>query len=102
ELVRTPPAFADAPHYLGVTLQTNGKLDEAVAEFREAIRLAPGNLVANSALGTALGEKGLLDESTAAYEVAIRLAKDEVHRARVYEDIGGTYACNGRLPEAAA
>jgi serine/threonine-protein kinase len=102
ELVRMTPDFADAHHYLGVTLQANGKLDEAVAEYREAIRLASGSLVANSAVGKPRGEKGPLDESIAAYEVAIRLAKDQVHRARVYEDIGGTYACNGGLAEAAA
>jgi Flp pilus assembly protein TadD len=102
ELVRMTPGFADARHYLGVMLQTNGKLDDAVVEYREAIRLAPGNPPANSAPGMPLGEKGPLDESIAAYEVAIRLAKDDVHRARVHEDMGGMYARNGRFAKAAA
>ena len=102
ELVRMTPDFADAHHYLGVTLQTNGKLEEAVAEYREAIRLAPGDIAADSAVGRPPGENGPLGESIAAYELAVRLAKDQVHRARVHEDIGGTYVHHGRLAEAAA
>ena len=43
-----------------------GKLDEAIAEYREAIRLKPDDAEAHNNLGIALHDQGKLDEAIAA------------------------------------
>ena len=50
------PADADAHYNRGITLAEQGKLDEAVAEFRSAIRLQPELVGAHIGLANALGE----------------------------------------------
>ena len=46
---------------------TRGKLDEAIAEYREAIRLKPDYADAHYNLGIALATRGKLDEAIAEY-----------------------------------
>ena len=53
-----------------------GKLDEAVAEYRAAIRLKPDYAEAHYNLGIALTDQGKLDEAVAEYRAAIRLQPD--------------------------
>ena len=50
---------------------SHGKLDEAVAAYRQAIRIKPDYAEAHSNLGNALKERGNLDEAVAAYRQAI-------------------------------
>ena len=52
------------------------KHDEAIAEYREAIRLKPDFAEAHNNLGNALQAKGKLDEAIAEYREAIRLKPD--------------------------
>ena len=53
-----------------------GSLTEAIAAFREAIRLKPDLASAHYNLGNALRVQGKLDEAIAAYREAIRLKPD--------------------------
>ena len=55
-------------------LTEQGKLDEAVAEFRQAIALKPNFADAHANLGVALRQLGQLSEARAALEQAVRLA----------------------------
>ena len=55
---------------------SQGKLDEAIAAYREAIRLKPDYAEAHSNLGIALAGQGKLDEAIAEYREAIRLKPD--------------------------
>ena len=55
---------------------SKGQLDEAIAGYREAIRLEPDYAEAHYNLGIALQDKGQLDEAIAAYREAIRLKPD--------------------------
>ena len=57
------PISAYAHANLGVALMRQGKLDEAIAEYREAIRLRPDDGPTHFNLGTALGRQGKLDEA---------------------------------------
>ena len=61
---------------LGLALSVQGKLDEAIAEFRTAIRLHPNKAVGHINLGKALHNQGKLDDAIAEYRATIRLQPD--------------------------
>ena len=50
-----------------------GKRAEAIAEWREAIRLEPNNGILHFTLGLALSKQGELEEAIAEYRAAIRI-----------------------------
>jgi len=83
----------------GVEYAEQGQLDEAIAEYQEAIKLEPDNADAHRNLGTAYGEQGEWEEAAAAYEQAIELAPDS---GEAYGDLVGVYTYLERLPEAVA
>ncbi|MGO9923883.1 MAG: tetratricopeptide repeat protein [Isosphaeraceae bacterium] len=70
------PADAAAHYNRGVDLQEQGKLEEAIAEYRTAIRLQPDLALAHNNLGNALAGQGKLDEAVAASREAIRIKPD--------------------------
>ena len=72
----TPVRRRQAHSNLGEALSQQGKLDEAIAEYRTAIRLQPDLAVAHYNLGNALKDQGKLDEAIAEYRTAIRLQPD--------------------------
>ncbi len=87
------------PHNLGYALSAQGKLDEAVAEYREAIRLQPDLALAHSNLGNALAGQGKVDEAVAEYRTAIRLQPDF---AAAHNALGDALADQGKVDEAVA
>jgi tetratricopeptide (TPR) repeat protein len=64
-----------------------GKLDEAIASYRGAIRIKPGYAEALANLGVALEEQGKLDDARKAFEKAIEIAPA---RAATYRLISAT------------
>jgi serine/threonine protein kinase/Flp pilus assembly protein TadD len=74
------PGSIGAHVNLGVTLEHKGQLDEAIAEYREAIRLSEGLAPAlyklHCNLGSALHTKGQMKEAIAEYREATRLKND--------------------------
>ena len=58
---------------LGVTLQADGRLDEAIDHYHRAIALAPDYPPAYNNLATALRAKGQLADAVATYQQALRL-----------------------------
>src|SRR5262249_41495001 len=70
------PADPEEQHSLGIDLLRVNKLDEAVAAFKEAIRLKPDYADAHNALGVALSRQDKLVEAEAAYREAIRHLPD--------------------------
>ena len=74
-------------------------MDEAIAEFRTAIRLQPDDAVAHYNLGIALAAQGKLDEAIAEYRTAIRLKPDY---AMAHNNLGLALASQGKLDEAVA
>lgn len=57
----------------GLVLNRAGRLEEAAAEYREAVRLAPNYLDAQNNLGTVYLQQGRLEEALAAFEQAVRV-----------------------------
>ena len=62
-----------AHNSLGLALQEQGKLDEAIEQYRTAIRLDPEDALTHSFLGDALYAQGKLDEATEQYRTTIQL-----------------------------
>jgi Flp pilus assembly protein TadD len=58
---------------LGSALQTEGRLDDAIACLRQAVDARPDHAVARNMLATALGAAGRIDEAIAEFERALRL-----------------------------
>ena len=91
-IARYPAVVAHNRFTLGSALKDQGKLDEAVAAYREAIRLEPNHAQAYSGLVLALKAQGKLDEAVAAYREAIRLKPDN---AEAHFNLGGVLRAQG-------
>ncbi len=58
---------------LGTVLGQRGQLDDAIRQFREAIRLKPDHANAHCNLGLALDKTGRTDEAMREFREALRL-----------------------------
>ena len=83
----------------GVSLQQQGKLEEAIAQYHEAIRLNPDLAVAHLNLGAALAATGKREEAIIAYKQAIAL---EPTLPEAYYNLANALAQQGSLEEAIA
>jgi tetratricopeptide (TPR) repeat protein/serine/threonine protein kinase len=84
---------------LGLALQNKGRLDEAIAEYREAIRIKKDYAAAHGNLGTALSGKRKLAEADAEFREAVRLRPNE---PRAHMNLGNNLHEQGKLTEAEA
>jgi tetratricopeptide (TPR) repeat protein len=96
-----PPVSADDParacNVRGIDLSREGRWEEAVASFREAVRLRPDYADAFNNLGNVLFFQKQFDEAIAAYEQAVRLAPGH---AGYHSNLGEVLRHRGRLAEA--
>jgi hypothetical protein len=88
---------ATAHQGLGRARFDQHRLDEAIAEDREAIRLNPDYALVHSNLGAALTRKGRLDEAIAEYRIASHLNPDD---ATAHSNLATTLHQQGKLAEA--
>jgi Tfp pilus assembly protein PilF len=90
------PSAGDYFH-LGRALQAQGRIEEAVASYRESLRLNPVSVAALNNLGDALTLLGQTDEAEQALREALRRKADfpEAHN-----NLGIALARQGRLDEA--
>ena len=96
----TPAAGVTYPtSNLGNALKKKGKLDEAIACCRQAIRLNPKYAAGHSNLGNALKKKGTLDEAIACYREAVRLDSEY---AIARNNLGTALNDKGKVDEAIA
>ena len=72
------PGDAEAHNNLGITLKELGRLDEAVASYRQALRIKPNFVEAHNNLGLVLFEMGRLDEAEASYRRSLQIKPDLV------------------------
>jgi protein O-mannosyl-transferase len=102
-LMRNPDSWL-AHNNLGLILaQQNGRLPEAIAQYREAVRIQPDYPEGHFNLGSALAHSSLSDhlpEAVAEYQTAVRLKPDYVE---AYYNLGNALSrMPGREPEAIA
>ena len=84
---------------LGLALATQGKMDQAIAHYAEALRLNPDYAKAHNDLGVALVAQGKMDQAIAHYAEALRLNPDY---AEAHYNLGLALATQGKLDRAMA
>jgi tetratricopeptide (TPR) repeat protein len=85
-------------HYItGMELSRQGREEEAISQYREALRLRPDFAEAHNNWGVALAGSGRLDEAVAQYREALRIKPD---LAEARQDLGLALVREGRLDEA--
>ena len=82
---------------LAFALDRQGRFDEALAEYREALRLQPRSYEIHNSFGDLLGKMGRPDEALAEYREAIRL-KPKI--PFLHNNLGTGLARLGRFDEA--
>ena len=61
---------------LGLALQAQGRIDDAINHYEEALRIKPENEIAYNNLGTALKDQGRIDDAIKHYLEALRIKPD--------------------------
>ena len=75
--MKIQPDFAEAHCNLGNALMIYGRADEAIDEFRMALRIKPDFAGAHQGLGNALLGRGQFDEAIAHFQKALTIRPDD-------------------------
>ena len=86
-----------AHNNLGVVFFKNGRIDEAIDQYQEAIRVKPDDTEAHYNLGDAFYRKGQMDAAISQFQEAIRLKPDF---AEAYYNLGNALHKQGKMDEA--
>jgi tetratricopeptide (TPR) repeat protein len=81
----------------GVDLRRQGKLDQAIAAYRAAIKISPGFAEAHNNLGEALHRQGKYEEAIAAFRAAIGL---KPNHANAHYNLAISLVAQERLDDA--
>ena len=81
----------------GIALADEGRLDEAILQYQEALRAWPKSATAHVNLGAALANQGKFMEAISHYNEALKLIPDY---ALAHGNLGRTLANLGRIDEA--
>ena len=84
---------------LGTELQAEGRLDEAIEQYRQVLALTPDDALAHSNLGTALAAQDRLDEAIGHYERALALAPGD---ADAHSNLGNALIALDRIDDGVA
>jgi len=84
---------------LGRVLADQGKIDEAMADYAQALRIDPDFYEAHFNLGHALAGQGRLDDAIAQYSAALSTKPDF---AKAHINLGAALARQGKIDEAMA
>jgi tetratricopeptide (TPR) repeat protein len=96
-LLASVEQWADAHYNSGVALQGSGRVQEAMQQYEEALRLKPDYAMARNNLAGALLRLGKVQEAISQYEQALRLNPDF---AEAHYNLGAALEQAGRVQEA--
>ena len=96
-----PLAFA-AYNNVGVSLQREGKTDEALANYREAVRINPRYSTGRVNLAELLEKTGHVNEARAEYEATLANSPDSLDAISAHVHLAFLAVKAGRYEEAAA
>ena len=97
DVVAKSPAKARPRRHLAEAYATLGRTDEAIAQLREAVRLAPEVAASHYNLGNEYRQTGRLEDAAREYRDALQL---DGMLAAAHANLGGDAQLQGRLDEA--
>ena len=104
--LRVEPEQPAALNTFGVALESEGKLDEAIAQFQHALRVRPDDASARYNLANTFAGQGRLEEAAAAFREVLTGNPDDhaahQHLVEIVMELGDGAASAGRLEQAAA
>ena len=89
--------YADTHYGFGIALGLSGRMQEAMAQYEQALRINPDYAEAHSNLGVALAQAGKTREAMEHFEQALRIKPDY---AEVHYNLAVALAQTGRLQDA--
>jgi len=95
-VTKNPNAWL-AHNNLGAALVQAGRLEDALAQYEQALRIKPDYATAHNNLGVALRQTGRIQEAIRHYELALRINPD---MADAHNNLGFALARLGRVKEA--
>ncbi|HUI05423.1 MAG TPA: tetratricopeptide repeat protein [Verrucomicrobiae bacterium] len=84
---------------LGIVLKSQGNLQEAIAQYKQALRLKPDYVEAHNNLGNALDRLGKVQEAIGHWEQALRIEPDY---PEAHYNLGNVLRQQGKATEAVA
>lgn len=96
--VQQPAGTAAGQYAVGRIDLAEGRVDAAIARFRQALQLDPAFLEAHNGLGVAHGQQGRYTEAVAAFRAALAVSPDAPH---VLSNLGFAQLKAGQLEDAA-
>ena len=82
---------------LGFYLSNRGRMDEAIKNYRESVKIKPNYEEAHNNLGHALAEKGFHNEAIVEYELALKTKPDLIE---AHNNLGNALSEAGRVDDA--
>lgn len=92
DIIRKNPLSATPHIEFGNSLDYEGRLDEAIEQYRNAVRLEPLSVASHHKLGVALFKKGRVDDAIEQYSIALQLKPDD---SQTHNDLGIALAEKG-------
>jgi Flp pilus assembly protein TadD len=97
DTVNKNPGSRAARYSLGVALQNEGRIEDAIRQYQEALAIDPRDVLTHNNLGIALRLQGRLEEAIEHYETAIDIAPGF---AKARTNLGDALQAQGRVKEA--
>ena len=97
DVVAKRPDNPRGRYNLGTRLNSAGRYEDAIVQFREALRIDPRHASAHCNLGVALKRSGKVDQAVAEYHKAIRL---DPRHANAFSNLGNALLQQGKIDEA--
>ena len=91
-----------AQNSLGVVRLDQGRIEEAIPEFREALRINPAYTLAHTNLGNALLRQDKTEEAISQFREALRIDHTHVDTLDTLNNLGTALLQQGRTEEASA
>ena len=89
----------EAHNNLGSVLLKMGRVDEAIAQYQQALQIKPDNAEVHNNLGNVLLQKGQVDEAIVHYQKTLQIKPDS---AEAHNNLGNALLQKGRVDEAIA